>query len=720
MAEVVEMKERGLSLDTLLSSTNLANELTDERLEEIGAEVCANFKLDDESRKEWKKRNEEANKLAMQVAEDKSYPWENASNVKFPLLTIAAIQFASRAYPALVKAPDLVKYRVQGADPGGQKAARAQRVSAHMSYQMLEEDESWEEEQDKAFLVLPIAGSVFKKTYYDPTKEHNCSEMVLPKDLCIHYYAKSVEEADRKTHEFDLSPRLVKERQLRKIYKNYDLPVAQQQEAPDTDNRQGVTAPIGDSDRPRRIYEQHTYMDLDNDGYKEPYVITVDKDTQKVFRIVQRFKKVTSEQSIKIEENNKRIREIAESLQGIEQTEQNLEVAKAAEQTIKQLTTTNEMLKGQKQKILRIEPVEFFTKYPFIPAPDGGIYDLGFGSLLSPLNDSVNTLINQLIDAGTLQNSNSGFMGRGARIKGGRVRFQPNEWKRVDVPGATLRDAIVPLPVNQPSAVLFQLLGLLISYTERVSSVTEAMSGENPGQNTPAYNMSAMLEQGLQVFNGIFKRTYRAFRSELRKSYALNSMYMDVQTYFDYQDAATPIAREDYQGDAKDLIPAADPNAFSNKEKQMKAMMVSERAQMVGGYDPIKVEQLFLESIDIPDAAELFPVVPNEEGVLTLAMPPPPNPEINLKIAEEERRTQESKDRYELGLMKAMDNSALVEAQILEIEARAEVAADAPELERLKLLQKETAERRKVLLEMVKEENGREKDRGLDGKSGND
>src|SRR5210317_1898403 len=139
------------------------------------------------------------------------------------------------------------------------------------------------------------------------------------------------------------------------------------------------------------------------------------------------------------------------------------------------------------------------------------------------------------------------------------------------------------------------------------------MVGENPGQNTPAYNMSAMLEQGMQVFNGIFKRIYRSFRSELRKLYSLNSIYMDQYEYFEYQDDEMGISREDYMADPTDLIPAADPNAFSNKEKQTKAMMIAERAMMVPGYDKVKIEQRFLEAMDIPDAAEIFPVQQNPE-----------------------------------------------------------------------------------------------------------
>jgi chaperonin GroES len=162
----------------------------------------------------------------------------------------------------------------------------------------------------------------------------------------------------------------------------------------------------------------------------------------------------------------------------------------------------------------------------------------------------------------------------------------------------------------------------LINYAERVGSVTDTMTGENPGQNTPAYNMSAMLEQGLQVFNGIFKRVYRSQRAEFRKLFKLNAIYLDQEEYFTYQDSENKALRTDYTADAKDLIPAADPNAFSSKEKIMKAQAVREASMQVPGYDPIKVEQRFLEAMDIPDATEVFPLVPetDETGTETGSM----------------------------------------------------------------------------------------------------
>lgn len=718
-----------LKLEDIQDATNVCDLFKGDKGEEdlgnIGRKVCKDYEIDEASRKRWKVRMESATELALQLVKPKSYPWPKAANVKFPLLTIASLQFASRAYPALVKAPDLVKYRVQGKDQDGQKAARAGRISRHMSYQLLEQDEGWEEQQDKAFLALPILGCVFKKTYYDSNIGHNCSKLVLPKDLAVHYYARSIEEAERKTEIFELSDREIRERELRGLFRENEYGPQDFSREREEDQRQGVSAPPQDEDTPREFLEQHCYMDLDGDGYKEPYVVTVDKSSQKVARIVARIESVVTEQSVKIEELQKRIRALAE---GLPAEGGDLQVIRAAEAQVQMWQSEIEKLAAEKPKVLRISPVEYYTKYSFIPSPDGGFYDLGFGALLGPINDSVNTILNQLIDAGTLQNGSMGFIGKGARIKGGKVRFSPFEWKRVDVAGGALRDALVPLPVNQPSQVLFNLLSLLITYAERVGSVTDAMMGENPGQNTPAYNMSAMLEQGLQVFNGIFKRVYRSFRSELRKVYALNAIYLDQEEYFAFQDEDSRILRVDYTADPKDLIPAADPNAFSSKEKLVKAQAVREAAMMAPGYDPIKVEQRFLEAMDIPDAAEIFPLVPEvdpntgqETGGMTYKFPPQPNPEFEIKRAEEQRRALESKTRSEVTMVEAEAKLMVAEADVVLKMAQAQKLGDDAQIEKFELILKELQDRRANLVEMAKiEESAKARaNSGVGGKSGN-
>lgn len=682
-----------LPLRQIEAAENVDVLLTVEQSDYVGAEVVKAFEEDKESRKDWEKRTEESIKLALQMVEVKNFPWANASNVKFPLVTIAALQFAARAYPALVKAPDIARYRVMGADPAGEKAARAERIGQHMSFQLLDQDENWEEDTDRQFIVIPIIGCAFKKTYWDSLKKQNCSRLVLPQNLVVHYYARSVEECERKTEIFELYDREIREKQLKGFYSDKTLTSAQPKETKLSDQRQGVTAPPVGKHTPKELLEQHCYWDFDGDGYPEPYTIIVDRNSRKVLRIKARFGKVVTDQSTQIEGLTNEQKGLGLQIQEImasvppptgEETEQHLAALQLVTQQVEQLKeragqlqAVIDSLKQSDQtdpKVLQIIPLECYTKYGFIPSPDGGFYDLGLGALLGPLNDSVNTLINQLIDSGTLQNGSQGFIGKGARIQGGEVKFKPFEWKRVNVAGQTLRDSLVPLPINQPSAVLFSLLTTLIQYAEKVSSVNDAMTGNNPGQNTPAFNMQAMLEQGLQVFNGIFKRLYRSFRKELRKLYVLNQIYLDPIEYYETVEGRFQVAQNDYKGDPKDVIPAADPDAFSSMQKMMKAQMLAQRAASAPGYDMAAVEKRLLQAADISDVAEVYPT--DEKGQPTI--PPPQNPEIALKAAEEQRRTLEAQSRMEIDGALAHSKLMVDESTILLNQYKAQgIGADA-------------------------------------------
>ena len=175
-----------------------------------------------------------------------------------------------------------------------------------------------------------------------------------------------------------------------------------------------------------------------------------------------------------------------------------------------------------KGKILRIKPIEYFTSFPLIPKPDGSIYAMGFGLLLGPLNLGVNSIINQLLDAGTIRNLTSGFISKGLRLKIGETSFSPGEWKVVNATGEALRDGIFPLPQNEPSPVLFQLLGMLIQSGNQLASIAEIFVGKMPGQNTPATTTQETVQQGMAVFTAIYKRVYRSLKQEFKKLYRLN------------------------------------------------------------------------------------------------------------------------------------------------------------------------------------------------------
>ena len=702
------MTKTRLDIRKVKEAVNITDLLTDEYLKNLGSRVKQDYENDDRTRDGWKARNAEAMKLALQVAEPKSYPWKNASNVKFPLLSQAALQFQVRAYGHLAKGPDLVKLRVRGQDQGGLKAARASRVSQHMSYQLLDESDEWEDGFDRLLMVLPIMGLCYKKKFWCPDEQRLKTTTVLPQDLVVPYRAKSLETTPRKTEIYELYDREVKERQNLGVFRDVELGRAETIEADEGDKRTEITSDISDESRPRQILEQHLFLDLDGDGYEEPYIVTVDKTSCEVLRIVQRFKKITSTQSQeidKLKDEEARIkRGVQEMLKQMpqqpppEMVQQLKQQAQQIQQKLDEIQEAIKELQEQKPKILKIEPLECYTKFSFIPAPDGSFYDIGFGSLLGPLNRSVNSLINQLIDSGSLQNGSQGFLGRGARIKGGKVSFAPYEWKQVNSTGQNLRDSIVPLPVNSPSPVLFNLLGMLVEYTQQLSSVTDAMSGKDMGQNTPAYNMQAMLQQGMQVFNGIFKRVYRSLRQEYRLQYRLNAVYLNPEEYFTTIDGDAKVLASDYKGDPKDIHPAADPNAFSSMEKGMKAQFLAQRSKEVPGYDAIAVEKRLLESMDINDTNEVFPL--DENGQMKI--PPPPNKELQMEASDLQRKTEESRVKSENDTARTQSQVLLNQASILQIRANIEARGGELDIKEFEAITKRHASLVKEKIEAVK------------------
>lgn len=573
-----------MKIDKILDSVNIAEDLDKQHLHKIGKSVVEGFETDLASRKPWEKDLESWTKLALQIADTKTFPWTGAANIKYPLLATAAMQFAARAYPTLVPSNGkIVKCRVVGADPDGQKTARADRISTHMSYQLLEQMDGWEEDMDKLLISLPIAGTVFKKTYWDAGKQQNCSKLVLPKNLVVNYYARCIEDAERISEVILMSQRKVKERQNEGIFLETKLPRPSGDAVLEQDRVNNAFQLVSDDDKTTdyTLIEQHCFLDLDEDGYSEPYIVTVEYGSQRVLRIVPRF----SEQDVLVTE---------------------------------------------KGKVVKIEPVQYYTKYDFIPNPDGGFYSIGFGRLLGPLNESSNTIINQLVDAGSLSNLQAGFIGKGLRIKMGESRFSPGEWKAVNATGDDIKKQIFPLPVRDPSPVLFNLLDLLLKSGKELASVAEIFVGKMPGQNTPATTTMATIEQGMKVFTAVYKRVYRSLAKEFQKLYVLNREYMNPQEYIEVLDQ--PVEQSDYLGSENDVIPAADPTAVSNQEKQAKVQALMQILNL-GTINPMAVTKLYLEAFEIPNA-ESFINQPQPQG------PSPEQQQAEAKMQLEQQKAQ--------------------------------------------------------------------------------
>lgn len=605
---------------SVCTESNLCAHFTERDLSTIGSAAWDGYNADQNSRAHWLTRMQGAMELALQVQKSKSFPWPDCANVAFPLITIATLQFHARAYPTMFEGPDIVKYRVPGVDTKGELAQRAQLVARYMSYQCLDEDEAFEEQHDRLLINVPIVGCAFIKTRRDQINSKNSSTLVLAQDLVIDYYAKSVDGAARKTQIIPFSRNEIHEKCVAGTWRNirdekwYDNPfqpirLPQQGER---DNVDGKTPPTPDDATPILFGEQHCWLDLDDDGYAEPYIVTFDLTNKFVVRIVARWERP----------------EDIERIQGGE--------------------------------VLRINATEYYTKYGLIPAPDGSIYDLGFGILLGPLNESVNTLVNQLMDAGTMQVAAGGFLSRGVKIRGGAFTFQPFGWQRVDSTGDDLSKGIFPLPVREPSQVLYQLLVLLINYTQRISGSGDTLVGENPGQNTPANNMNVMVEQGMKIYSAIFKRIWRSMRDEFRKLYILNARYLAETVPF----GEGKVGREMFLEDPSKLVPSADPNLTTETARVQQAAAIKQGSAMAAGYDRDEVERNWLRSLRVDNIDAIFPG--------SEKMPPPPDLKLQLKqldVQIAQAKLQSDEQQFALELQEEMRVNS---AKIANLEAQAQ------------------------------------------------
>lgn len=605
----------------LIGSPNLTDRLSSEDHSTIGAWVKNGYNVDDMSRALWLKRNEAGMDLAMLLQKDKNFPWPGAANVTFPLIAIAALQFKARSAENILKGNDPVNYRVIGEDISQELKDRAYRISDHMSWQVMEEDRAWESEHNKLLINLAVVGCAFVKSYWHSGFSRIVGELVLAKNLIINYWAKSLEDAPRVSQLITLSRNEIHERIMNDTF--YDIreeswynssPIALQ--TPVTmrhDKRTGQTAPDNDEETPFTFIEQHRWLDLDQDGYAEPYVVTSELNSNCVVRIVSRF---DSEEQVERRTN---------------------------------------------KDIIKIRPTAYYTKYTFIPALDGGMYDTGFGTLLGGLNESVNSAINQLLDAGTAQNAMGGFLGRGAKIRGGIYTMAPWEWKRVDSTGDDLRKNLVPNPERRPNTVMFQLLSLLIDYTERLSSVTDALQGQLPGQNTPASTYQSTLEQGMVLYSDIFRGIWRSLKEEFKIRHILNRMYLPSKMRFGESNQF--IRAEDYKSNPDHVVPTADPNIISTAMRLFQAQQIRAASRESPGYDMDMVEMNFLRAMRVQNPRSIFPG-PEK-------FPPPKDPKLALEELRLKAKAMELEQQKQLTLLSLMDNRRLNTAKIVMLEAQA-------------------------------------------------
>jgi len=653
-----EIKQR-FDLDEILNSPNLAEKLDEDTRKALGRWVVGGYVKDISSRTQWSEQHAEAMKIALQVKEMKNFPWTNASNVKFPLVTVGALQFLARI-SILTKGSNLANFRIQGEDPEGKKMARAKRISRHINIQLTDDDPAWADMDEQTKFAASLLGSAFKKTSYDAVSGINCSEFVPAQNFVVDYNCKNLLTAQRYTHVINMDENKLMERIHRKIFIKEENTHAS---SPDqimvnmleraAREVQGLSPNAESEDV--RVLEQYCWLDLDGDGYREPYIISVREDTGHLYRIVARFYDDGS------------IHRRLDARQRQFETLANLATDAAQASLLERRAVA--VRNSKENTVIRIDPVQFFTKYTFVPSPDGGFYGLGLGALLGPVNEAVSTIINQLIDCGTMQTTAGGWMARGARMKAGKTSFDPFEWKHVDSTGDDLRKSIFPLPVNAPSDVLFQLLGVLIQYGEKISSATDIMTGVSPGQNTPATTSQVTVEQGMMLFSGIHNRMYRSFRHELTIHYKLN------QTFFQHsprfweltQGPDAILQADDYRQGNFRVFPSADPTVVSMSQRKEKADKLAQAAMTPLGalWDKAVVSRMWLEANEW-DVEEIFP---DPQG--PRAVKPPVDPKTQIAMAKLEQEKQEHHDDMLLEVAKLQQTVALNRAKILELRAQA-------------------------------------------------
>lgn len=600
-AEIIQ--DNSLTLfDILTPGVNLADALSENELMKIGQRVIRDVELDEKSRGDWEDRYDRWIDIAMQTRKAKNTPWQGASNVKYPVLTTASIRFQAEAYPIIVDGSNLVKGRVLGPDPDGVKRDRADRIAQHMTWQLLYRMPGWEEDTDRLLGLLPITGTVIRKTYYDSIENANRSEMIPAKDFIINYEAKSLETAPRYTHVLRYYPYEALEKIAAGLWREVTVETKDEGDGEDED------ALV-------EFYEQHRALDIDGDGYPEHYVVTTNKEGE-VARIVPCF--------------------------GPEDV---IVSSPALPKAMKLAALLDERIDPSQIPdigIVRIRRRQYFTKYGFIPSPDGSFYDLGFGSLLDDITQTIDTSLNQLIDAGTLMNAQGGFIGDGVTIRGGDKPFRIGEWKRVSVPGGALKENIVPLALPGPSAVLFNLLEFLMQGAKDITSVNDVMTGQGTA-NQPATTTLALIEQGQKILRGIFKRTHRSFGQELRILRRLNRDYLDEEEYFNLNDpvpetqegqpmlgpdgepvmtTVARIGREDYLDEDLDVMPVSDPSQISDMQKMARSEAEWQSFNMDPLVNQVELRRRRMEVLGVKDIKKMLEVPP-----------PQPDPKVVADVA---------------------------------------------------------------------------------------
>jgi len=495
--------------------SNLAEYLPDSVLDPLGAELADNYTDYKSSRKEWEKTYTQGLELLGFNYGDRTEPFKGASGATHPVLAEAVTQFQAQAYKELLPAEGPVRTQIIGLSTPD-KEAQAQRVKEFMNYQLMSQMPEYEAEFDQMLFYLPLAGSAFKKVYYDDIMQRAVSKFVPAEDIVVPYTATSLDDCESIIHKVRMTENDLRKQQVGGFYKDIEVDPSYLSET-DSEKAQreleGTTK--GRDQKMFTLLECHVSIDLEGfedlgedetpTGIKLPYIVTLEEGTRKILSIRRNF---------------------------------------AAEDIMR-------------------DKINYFVHFKFLPGL--GFYGFGLTHMIGGLSRTATAALRQLLDAGTLSNLPAGFKMRGIKMRDEAQSIQPGEFRDVDAPGGNLKDAFMTLPFKEPSATLLQLMGVVVDAGQRFASIADMQVGDG-NQQAAVGTTVAMLERGSRVMSAIHKRLYAAMKKEFTILGRVFKTYLPPEYPYDVIGGQKQIKQMDFD-DRVDILPVADPNIFSQTQR---------------------------------------------------------------------------------------------------------------------------------------------------------
>ena len=532
--------------------SNLALYLSDEDLDSISIELMTAIEEDKSSRQDWETQYTKGLDLLGFKYEERTRPFRGASAVTHPVLSEAAVQFQSQAYKELLPANGPVKTSIIG-QSNEQLEEQAQRVRDYMNYQITYVMKDYETETDQMLFYLPLAGSAFRKIFYDSTEEKARSQFVPAEDLVVPYGASYLDDAERVTHIIKMNEIELKKKQIFGMYRDVDVrPFNEDDQVQDKyDQLEGVKSKGYTSDM-YTLYESHCYLDLpgyeDPDGQKLPYIVTVDESSNKVLSIYRNYEQ-------------------------------------------------GDPLRKKKA---------YFVHYKFLPGL--GFYGFGLIHMIGGLSRTATVALRQLLDAGTLSNLPAGFKARGIRIRDDDQPLQPGEFRDVDAPSGTIQGSLINLPYKGPDQTLFALLGFCVYAAKRFVSVADSKIGDaQVNQNAPVGTTVALMERGTMVMSSIHKRLHNSQKQEFQLLAKTFQLFLPPVYPYSVGNVNPAIKQQDFD-ERIYIIPVSDPSMFSMSQRIAMAQTQLQMAQSAPEIHNIReAYRRMYVALRIPNIEQILP-----------------------------------------------------------------------------------------------------------------